>query len=263
MLYFVQYFDPILICLRHTGLCPPANVDPFSTKLTVFADAVARWMQSKRLQLNSDKTEVLWCAMQASTARRRDPDQPSSVGAWHGYLTDADLVMWTRAKDGFQVLCSPQAATFNSSVSANDYVPDSYRFIDNVQAGLRKCCLGWSSCLPVPASLVVDERGSTAHLRCTSLGPHLQPIGSGLWREYGSRRPCSCTRPLIELRHHTWVNWFMSPICLVDVPIVCWYCPLNCLPSVAEPSRSPDPPSGTACRTTWYLPHLCQPSVSV
>jgi len=43
-------------------------------------------------------------------------------------------------------------------------------------------------------------------------------IGSGLRREYGSRRPCSCTRPLMELCHHTWVNWFVSPICLVDVP---------------------------------------------
>jgi len=28
-------------------------------------------------------------------------------------------------------------------------------------------------------------------------------IGSGLSREYGSRRPCSCTRPLMELRRHT------------------------------------------------------------
>ena len=92
--------------------------------------------------------------------------------------------------------------------------------------------------------------------------------GSGLRREYGSRRPCSCTRPLMELRRYTWVNWFVSPICLVDVlsalpgPIVCWYRPWNYLPSAAGPSRSPDP-SGTACRTTWYLPRLCQPSVSV
>jgi len=36
-------------------------------------------------------------------------------------------------------------------------------------------------------------------------------------------------RPLMELRRHTGVNWFVSPICLVDVPsallepIVCWY----------------------------------------
>ena len=73
----------------------------------------------------------------------------------------------------------------------------------------------------------------------------------------------------MELRLHTWVNWFVSPICLVDVPsallgpIVCWCRPWNCLLSAAGPSRLPDPPSGTACRTTWYQPRLCQPSVSV
>ena len=33
---------------------------------------------------------------------------------------------------------------------------------------------GWSSCLPVPASSVSDERGSTAHLWPASLRPHLQ-----------------------------------------------------------------------------------------
>jgi len=94
-------------------------------------------------------------------------------------------------------------------------------------------------------------------------------IDSGLRRECGSRRPCSCTRPLMELRRHTWVNCFLSPICLVDVPsallgsIVCWCRPWSCLLSAAGPSRSLDPPSGTACRTTWYLLRLCQPSVSV
>ena len=34
-------------------------------------------------------------------------------------------------------------------------------------------------------------------------------------------------------------------------------------PSATGPSQSPDPPSGTACRTTWYLPRLCRPFVSV
>ena len=41
-------------------------------------------------------------------------------------------------------------------------------------AGLRKCRHGRSSCLPVPASSVSDERGSTAHLRPASLRPHLR-----------------------------------------------------------------------------------------
>ena len=36
------------------------------------------------------------------------------------------------AKDGFQVVCSPQAATFHSSFSANEYVPDSYHLVGTV-----------------------------------------------------------------------------------------------------------------------------------
>ena len=54
------------------------------------------------------------------------------------------------------------------------YVPDSYRLVGTVEAGLRKCRLGRSSCLPVPATPVGDERGSTAHLRPASLRPHLR-----------------------------------------------------------------------------------------
>jgi len=74
------------------------------------------------------------------------------------------------------VLCSPQAATFNSSFSASNYVPDSYRLVGTVEAELRKCPLGRFCCLglPVLKSSVGDERGSTAHLRPASLRPHLR-----------------------------------------------------------------------------------------
>jgi len=49
-----------------------------------------------------------------------------------------------------------------------------YCLVGTVEAGLRKCRLGRSSCVPVPASSVGDERGSTAHLRPASLRPHLR-----------------------------------------------------------------------------------------
>ena len=53
-----------------------------------------------------------------------------------------------------------------------------------VEAGLRKCRHGRFSCLPVPASSVSDERGSTPHLRPASLRPHLRrahqpPLATG------------------------------------------------------------------------------------
>ena len=57
------YADNTQVC----GSCPASNVDAFSVKLTACSCAVASWMQSNRFQLNSDKTEVLWCA----TTRRQ------------------------------------------------------------------------------------------------------------------------------------------------------------------------------------------------
>jgi len=42
-------------------------VDMFLSTVTDFVNAVADWMRSKRLQLNSDKAELMWCA----TARRQ------------------------------------------------------------------------------------------------------------------------------------------------------------------------------------------------
>jgi len=78
------------------------------------------------------------------------------------------------AKDGFLVLPSPQAATFNSSFSVSDYLPDTYCLVGTVDDGLWKSHLRQSSCLHVPASSVGDERGSTAHLRPASFRPHLR-----------------------------------------------------------------------------------------
>jgi len=37
------------------------KIDAFSAKLSECIGVVSNWMQSNRLQLNSDKTEVLWC----------------------------------------------------------------------------------------------------------------------------------------------------------------------------------------------------------
>ena len=49
------------------GSCSPSHVDMFLSVVTDCANAVADWMRSNRLQLNSDKTEFMWCA----TVRRQ------------------------------------------------------------------------------------------------------------------------------------------------------------------------------------------------
>jgi len=51
------YADDTQVC----GSCPPAAVDALSSQVTECVDAIATWMKSNRLQLNPDKTEVLWC----------------------------------------------------------------------------------------------------------------------------------------------------------------------------------------------------------
>jgi len=44
------------------GSCSPSHVDMFLSVVTDCANAVADWMRSNRLQLNSDKTKFMWCA---------------------------------------------------------------------------------------------------------------------------------------------------------------------------------------------------------
>lgn len=55
------------------GSCPPSAVDALSLQVSVCVNAAAAWMKSNRLQLNPDKTEILWCA-----TRRRQHQLPSA-----------------------------------------------------------------------------------------------------------------------------------------------------------------------------------------
>jgi hypothetical protein len=83
------------------GSCRPTAVDSFSTRVSECVGDIASWMRSNRLQLNRDKTEVLWC----STGRRQHqlpttalsidgvPVSPVSSVRDLGFFIDADLVM--------------------------------------------------------------------------------------------------------------------------------------------------------------------------
>jgi hypothetical protein len=70
------------------GSCPTTLVDDFQLRLSACVDNVARWMSSNRLQLNTDKTELLWC----TTARRLDqlPSAPMRIGPDHPHRTVID-----------------------------------------------------------------------------------------------------------------------------------------------------------------------------
>jgi hypothetical protein len=88
------------------GSCRPVDVDTFSSKLSECVGVISNWMRSNRLQLNSDKTEVLWC----STGRRQHqlpitalsidgvPVTPVTSVRNLGIYIDADLVMRTHVQ---------------------------------------------------------------------------------------------------------------------------------------------------------------------
>jgi Reverse transcriptase (RNA-dependent DNA polymerase) len=60
------------------GFSPPASAAQLQTRVSMCIADVAQWMRSNRLQLNTTKTEVLWC----SSARRQHqiPIVPLRVG---------------------------------------------------------------------------------------------------------------------------------------------------------------------------------------
>jgi hypothetical protein len=86
--------------------CGPTSVAEFSMKVTECTGAIANWMKSNRLQLNSNKTEVRWCA----TGRRWHqipatsmlidgvPVAPVTSVRDLGIYIDADFVMRTHVQ---------------------------------------------------------------------------------------------------------------------------------------------------------------------
>jgi len=86
---------------RVYGSCRPAAVSVLSSAISECTADVASWMRSNRLQLNYDKTEVLWC-----TTGRRQHQLPAAALLIDGALVslmssardlgtyiDTDLVM--------------------------------------------------------------------------------------------------------------------------------------------------------------------------
>jgi len=113
---FLLYCGDLQLIIESHGLCPhlyaddsqlygscrPSAIPELETRVSACIDAVAGWMRSNRLQLNS-KTEILWLA----TSRRLHqlPQTPLPVGADFvapstvvrdfGILINADVSMWS------------------------------------------------------------------------------------------------------------------------------------------------------------------------
>ena len=61
-----------------SGRCRPSAIQDLQQRLSACIDEVHRWMQFNRLQFNTNKSEMLWCA----TSRRRHqlPRCPFRIG---------------------------------------------------------------------------------------------------------------------------------------------------------------------------------------
>ena len=135
---------------------------------------------SNRLQLNSDKTELLWCT---TTIRQHQlPRSPlladgTPIDPFHSvhYLaifTDADLVERTHVhrmvSRRFVVLRHTSESTFSTDI----YVPDSDRIADSLEAEPWEGRPGWPSDLSFSSASVDCERGCAAYLQLASFRSH-------------------------------------------------------------------------------------------
>jgi len=83
------------------GTCQPSETDALQLQLSACLDDVSAWMVANRLQLNQNKTEVLWCSSARrqhqipTTSVRVDSTsvQPVSVVRNLGVHLDADVTM--------------------------------------------------------------------------------------------------------------------------------------------------------------------------
>jgi len=188
------------------GFCRPASVGELSASISQCTAAVASWMRSDRLQLNSDKTEVLWC-----TTGRRQHQLPSGTLSIDGTAVsasssvhdlaihiEADLVMLTHV----QKTVSRCFAVLRQLRKIRRSVPQPYVTITGGPPGklatrLRQWRLDRPPGLSYASSAVCPQRMRAADLQLASLRPCLrrpyQPSLAACSRAQ-SKLPSWCTR---------------------------------------------------------------------
>ena len=93
------------------GSCRPDSFHQLQLTLSTCLDAVCEWMRANRLQLNTSKTEILWCATSRrqhqipTTAVRVGADTVASTTSDLGIYIDSDLHQNPGYTDGCGLLC--------------------------------------------------------------------------------------------------------------------------------------------------------------
>jgi len=127
------------------GACRPANVNALSFQITSCVDSVASWMKSNTLQLNADKTEVMWC-----TTGHADRRPANSV----------------------TIFCRSVPVTSDPPRHPNVHISDARRLVGTQPTALRKCCAGWSATIPPQPSPVGSQCCGTTDLWTERHRPH-------------------------------------------------------------------------------------------
>ena len=114
---FVAYIEDVVDIINHHearshfyaddmqlyASCSSATIDNVRLQLSTCVADVARWCESRRLRMNSDKTEVVWFGSRATLAKSSAHDRslqigsetitPASSARLLGVLLDAELTM--------------------------------------------------------------------------------------------------------------------------------------------------------------------------
>ena len=171
------------------GFCCPSDVEELQRQMSVCLDDVALWMRSNRLQLNTAKTEVLWCA----TSRRQHqiPQIPTRIG-------NDDIVPANSVRDlGIYV---------DSDVSMRSHVS---RTVSNCFAALRQIrsirrSIPRQTLVSLVVSLVLsrlDYGGVTLAGLPAHLVSRLQSVMNASARLVFSRRKYDHVTPLLQELH--------------------------------------------------------------
>ena len=154
---FILYTAELIGLIEQHGFCPRLYADDtqisgrcrpsqdLQQRLSACIDEVNNWMRSNRLQLNTNKSELLWCA----TARRRHqlPSCPLGIGPDTvipstdvrdlGIYIDSDLSMQACPAICRGLLCSPTSATQHSTICPVICVSGAGRCPGLIATGLR------------------------------------------------------------------------------------------------------------------------------
>jgi len=151
-------------------------------------DSISSWMQSNRLQLNADKTDVMWCSSQSSARKLSQlPSCPLSI-AGALFVPSVSLRTWDQevfinsnlgAATQVQIAVSRCFAALHQLRQLCRYVTDDcFRslVVSFVHSRLWQFSPGRASSLPTGLPPVCPQRCGSSGVSTTSLRPrHERP----------------------------------------------------------------------------------------